>query len=609
MSARQERWTAAGLWVLAFAVLLVAERPVGFVRDESVYFAAGESYAAWFRLLARAPGLALQDASIVRFFDVNHEHPVLLKILFGLSHLLFHEELGLVRSATAFRLPAFAFSALVPALSYRMGAALYGRTAGLFAALSFLLVPRHLFNAVLACFDMPVAAMWLLVVYAFWRALDDGRWAWGCGVAFGLALGTKHNALFLPLVLLPFAFARAWTQSARAPAARRTVALLAGLLAAAALLLGVMLLSLGPEGFVRRIELLSPHTFLFVALAVGATACVRALGREAPGAARALAPLVAMGVLGPVLFYLHWPYLWHHPVSRTAWYLEFHAQHVHYAWFYLGQLLVAPPFPLAYVAVKTALTVPLSLFAPMVTGLLALGGRTALSLLRRTRGQVRAPSLAELLVGANALASILIISHPQVPHFGGVKHWLPSMPFLAMLSGAAVARGCEALVQWLAGRGRGLPRAAVAAPVFALLFLPALLGLLRVHPYGTAFYGELAGGLPGAASLGMQRQFWSSHVTGVLPWINEHAPQGARVYLHEVNGYSFRDYQRNGMLRADLRPAGGPADADLAAMQYHQEFREHEVEAWQAFGTQVPVTGLYLDETPQVVVYRRHPAR
>jgi 4-amino-4-deoxy-L-arabinose transferase-like glycosyltransferase len=602
VSARQERWTAAGLWALGFLALLVAERSVGFVRDESVYFAAGESYAAWFRLLVRAPALALQDAAIVRYFDFNHEHPVLLKVLFGLSHLLFHEELGLVRSATAFRLPALAFSALVPALTYRMGAALYGRTAGLFAALSFLLVPRHLFNAVLACFDMPVAAMWLLVVYAFWRALDDGRWAWGCGVAFGLALGTKHNALFLPAVLLPFAFARAWTQSAQSPAARRTVALCAGLLAGAALLVGVMLLSLGREGFLRRMEPLSPHTFLFVLLAVGGLACVRALSREAPGAARALAPLVAMGVLGPVLFYLHWPYLWHHPVSRTAWYLDFHAQHVHYAWFYLGQLLVAPPFPLAYVVVKTALTVPLSLFAPMVTGLLALAGRTVLPGLRR-------PSLAELLVGANALASILVISHPQVPHFGGVKHWLPSMPFLAMLAGAAVARGCEALGQRLSTRGWALPRLALSAPVFALLLLPALLGLVRVHPYGTAFYGELAGGLPGAASLGMQRQFWSSHVTGVLPWLNANAPRGARVYLHEVNGYSFRDYQRNGMLRADLRPAGGPQDADFAAMQYHQEFREHEVEVWEAFGTQVPATGLYLDETPQVVVYRRHPAR
>jgi hypothetical protein len=214
---------------------------------------------------------------------------------------------------------------------------------------------------------------------------------------------------------------------------------------------------------------------------------------------------------------------------------------------------------------------------------------------------VQAPSLAELLVGANALASILVISHPQVPHFGGVKHWLPSMPFLAMLSGAAVARG----VGVLSARLPRVPHAALAASLFALLLTPALVGLARVHPYGTSYYNELAGGLPGAATLGMQRQFWSNNVTGVLPWLNAHAPQGAGLYLHEVNGYSFRDYQRNGMLRPDLRMVGSPADADLAVMQYHQEFREQEVEVWQAFGTQVPVTGLYLDETPQVVVYRR----
>jgi hypothetical protein len=91
----------------------------------------------------------------------------------------------------------------------------------------------------------------------------------------------------------------------------------------------------------------------------------------------------------------------------------------------------------------------------------------------------------------------------------------------------------------------------------------------------------------------------------VLPWINANAKPGARLWLHEVNGLSFRDYQRNGMLREDLRPAGSPFDADIAAYQYHQEFREQEFNVWQAFGTRTPVTGLYVDETPQVVVYQR----
>jgi hypothetical protein len=103
----------------------------------------------------------------------------------------------------------------------------------------------------------------------------------------------------------------------------------------------------------------------------------------------------------------------------------------------------------------------------------------------------------------------------------------------------------------------------------------------------------------------MQRQFWSNNVTGVLPWINAHAPRHARLWLHEVTGFAFRDYQLNGMLRTDIQPAGGPAEADVAAYQYHQEFREQEFAIWQEFGTQTPATGLYLDETPQVMVYRR----
>ncbi|MBN1203951.1 MAG: glycosyltransferase family 39 protein [Myxococcaceae bacterium] len=602
---REERRIAWALWALAFIALFLTERSVGFVRDEGIYFAASESYASWWKLLFQAPGRALTDAGIVRAFDVNHEHPALMKQLYGWSYLLFHQGLGWLRPATALRLPALAMGALVPALTFLLGSALHGRAAGLFAALAFLLVPRHSFNAELAAFDMPVAAMWLLVVYAFWRAMEDHRWGVWCGVAFGLAIATKHNALFLPFVLLPFALWRAWKESEATPAAREGVWRFVALFAAVALLYGLLFVALGPSGFQKRFLWLSPHVLLFVGLAVGALWLLRELYRASEPTARALIPVAAMAAFGPVIFYLHWPYLWHHPVDRVAWYLSFHATHEHYAWFYLGELLRAPPFPLTYVVVKTALTVPTSLFVPMVLGWLTVVGRALLSLPARTREWVSRPSTTEALVAVNAVASILIISHPRVPHFGGVKHWLPSMPFLAILAGMAVTRGCAALVERLRAHRPTLPFAAVAAPVFALLMAPALIGLVRVMPYGTAFYSELAGGLPGAASLGMQRQFWSSHVTSVLPWINQHAKPGARVYLHEVTGYSFQDYQQNGMLRADLRLVWSPFEADIVAYQYHQEFREHEFNTWQAFGTRTPVTGLYLDETPQIVVYQR----
>ena len=46
---------ALGLFVFGFLALLLTEKPAGFVRDESVYFAAAESHARWFQLLLTSP--------------------------------------------------------------------------------------------------------------------------------------------------------------------------------------------------------------------------------------------------------------------------------------------------------------------------------------------------------------------------------------------------------------------------------------------------------------------------------------------------------------------------------------------------------------------------
>ncbi|MGO8969661.1 MAG: ArnT family glycosyltransferase [Myxococcaceae bacterium] len=601
---KTDRRIAWALFLFSFALLWATEAAVGFVRDETVYFAAGEQAVRWLHYLLLAPGRAVSDAITTQAFDFNHEHPVGMKVLFGLSFQLFHEKLGLVRPAAGFRLPAFALAACIPAVLHAWGSVLYGRRAGLFAALCFFAVPRQFFHAHLACFDMPVAALWLLVVYAFWRAETDGWWWLWTALLWGAALATKHNALFLPPVLLPFVVSRALVASRGKPAARELLQKALFVLCAAAALLAFLVLVLTPAGFLQSFNLLSPATAV-VALLLAAVVSLGVRLRQTDAATfRAVAPLGAMALLGPAILYVVWPWLWYHPVDRFAAYLAFHATHVHYAWTYLGTVLREPPFPLTYVVVVTALTLPVSILAPMGIGLLSLGLRAVAALRDPWRRRVSvAASASEVLVGLNALASIVLISFPDVPHFGGVKHWLPSMPFLALLAGRQVQLAGDALGSWLGQRLRRLSPAAVTPILGGLLLLPAATLTAHLHPYGTSAYGELAGGVPGAASLGMQRQYWSNNVTGVLGWVNAHAPQRARVWLHEV--VSFRDYQRNGMLRADLQPANGPADADVAVVQYHQEFREQEVAVWQAFGTTRPVTGLYIDETPQVVVYLR----
>ncbi len=592
---RLDRRIAWGLFAVGFLALLLTERPAGFVRDESVYFDAAERHARWFQGLWRTPGFAVTDQAITGAFDSNHEHPALMKNLFGLSLLVFHEGLGVLRPAAALRLPAFLVAALILPLVFLLTRRLFGRAAGVFAALSFLLVPRQFFEAHLAAFDVPMATAWLLVVFCFVNALKRPRWWLYTGLAFGAAMGTKHNAYFIPAVLIPFAEYVAWQRSRGNPQARALAWGINTVFVAGAALYGLMFAALGPDRFQKTFLLMSPQTALFVLMVAGGGVLTWRLRAVDLGTFRAMAPLVAMAALGPVLFYAHWPYLWHHPVDRTAWYLAFHAQHNHYTWYYLGELLRQPPFPLTYVVVKTALTVPTSIFVPMCLGLGVVVWRAA----------KRQVTFLEVLIAVNAVASIAIISHPNVPHFGGVKHWFPSMPFLAMLAGASVARGASGLAEALEPRVRRLKALHVVVALSVLALVPALIATARVYPYGTSYYSELAGGLPGAASLGMQRQFWANNVTGVLPWLNQHARPGERVYLHECHGGQIRDYQRNGMLRTDLAFVGDASQADLIAYQYHQEFREHEFAAWNGVGTAKPVAGLYVDETPQVVVYRR----
>lgn len=584
------------LFIFGTVLLLATEKPAGFVRDESVYFAAAEQHARWFQLLLSSPSQAIDDQAISQSFEFNHEHPALMKNLYGLSFLVFHEKLGLMRPAAAFRFPAFLAAALILPLLFSLTRRTFGRAAGVMAALSFLLVPRQFFEAHLSCFDVPMATTWLLVVYCFIEALERPRWWLYTGLAFGAAMGTKHNAYFIPVVLIPFALWEGWKRSKDVPQARQLFLAINGVFVAMAGLYAFMVLALGGvESFQRSFFAISPQLGLWVlACAVGSW-LLFLLGKAHAPTFRTVAPLVAMVALGPIIFYLHWPYLWHHPVDRFAWYLSFHLNHEHYTWFYLGELLRQPPFPLGYVLVKTAMTVPTSLFLPMVFGVAWVVVRT----FKKT------VTMFELIVLANAATSIIILSQPSVPHFGGVKHWFPSMPFLALLAAGSVVRGVEGLVEWLKPKLPKLQLQSAFIGVSALLFIPAFIQSVRVYPYGTSAYSELAGGLPGAAAMGMQRQFWANNVTGVLEWINQNARPGERVYLHECHGGQIRDYQRNGMLRNDLRFVGGPFDADIVAYQYHQEFRETEFQVWQSFGTTQPATGLYVDETPQIVVYRR----
>ena len=543
-------------WAAATFALLAATAPAqGIGRDESVYLVAAESYAAFWGELARSPRAAL--AVLDRAFTVNREHPPLAKEVYGATHALFTERLAWTSHLQGARLGAFAFGALLSALLAAAGLELAGLAGGLLAPALFWAVPRHFYHGHPAALDQPIAALWLAVVLAYRRSLAPaptraaalGRAAWA-GLAFGVALAVKHNAWFLPPLLLVH-----W---AAASALARW-----------------------------RGERATPFPLAFP----------------------------AMALLGPAVFFASWPWLWRDTAARLGAYVGFHLHHENYSWHYLGTLLREPPFPIEYPFVVTALTVP-------ATVLLAYVGGFAHSAWRFVTSSVRVPSVHperspaqpdvvegrtdtaspadELLWLLNALFPIALIAWPTVPHFGGVKHWLPAMPFLALLGARALAAAGRAL--WPARGG------AVTAALGLLTLAPAAWTVAHIHPYGTGAYNELTGGAPGAATLGMQRQYWGDAPVGVLAALDAHAAPGARIWWQETTALAVRAYQRDGRLRADLRWADAPEEADLSLWQFHQEFRDKEYRTWTAFGEARPVVVLALDEVPLVMVYARRGA-
>jgi hypothetical protein len=311
LASQPDAWLTLALFLGYAGWLLATADSLGFMRDEGFYFAAARSYEAWLQLLWHSPSEALTPHVVDRYWAVNHEHPSLLKALFALSN---HWLSGVFSQESAsFRLPAMLLSSGCVALTFVWGRRTFGRAGGLVAALSFAFMPRVFFHAHLACFDLPVCAMWLLTSYVYVRSLEQRRWSWAlaCGLAYGLLLDTKHNSWIFPFaVLLHFAL----TQG---------LALLAD---------------------VRQ-----------------RTAWWRRL------------PLAWVGMLGvaPLVFYALWPWIWHDTFARLREYVAFHTGHEYYNMEFLGRTYWKPPMPRAYAWLMTLGTVPLVTLALALVGVVS----------------------------------------------------------------------------------------------------------------------------------------------------------------------------------------------------------------------------------------------
>lgn len=539
---------AAALFLLTVVVVGLTAESVGFTRDEGYYFKAGEQYWGWFAELGRSFasgdfGRPFEKAVIDRHLSYNYEHPVLVKNAFALSYGILKETLGIFDTASAaFRFPAWLFAGLSVALVYLLARSLLRRRAALLAALLWISMPRAYWHMHLACFDIPVVAAHTWLVLAYLKGRRTVKGALLVGVAFGLAAAVKHNVLIAPAF-----FVLHWMLvEAKRPS--RAVA-------------GVRVPPL-------------PLAFF------------------------------SMALLGPVVFVLHWPYLWPDVLQRVGRYLAFHLHHEHYPILWFGDLLTEPPFPVSFPFVMSAVTVPVPVLTLFVLGAgLAtfvsarfvwrrFHGRendevTLVPLGRPSRSGEREHSASPaLLLLLNVAFPFALIALPSSPIFGGTKHWMNALPFLCVL-------GAWALEEGLARLARVLPQlserrlALGFAALFALVVTPGFLITARVHPYGLSSYNELVGFARGAANVGFQRTFWGYEPRLVLPLINERAPAPRRIHFGDTNHDDWRFYRRDGLLADDLRWSGSVRGASVASVQPQGEFKQQWMDVlneWDVYG-------------------------
>jgi 4-amino-4-deoxy-L-arabinose transferase-like glycosyltransferase len=482
--------------------------------------------------LATHPGAALSAQGVQQSWELNHEHPPLDKIWSGFVWLLarpFFDDL------TAHRLGNILLVGTLVALLYWQVSAEFGTIAGLASVGALLAMPRFFFHAHLAALDVPTAVTMFAVVFLFWRSFRRPGWQWSLvlGIAWGLALATKINAIFVMPVL------GLWTLI-----------------------------------FHRRWYLIWR--------------------------------LVAMGLIGGVLWLLLWPWLYHDSVHRLIDYLAFvTVNHWKIGQWYLHRFWMPPPWHFPFVMALAV--VPLTLTALYIVGAwrVVQGGR--------------AQAVGWLFI-LGALFAWLPLTTGKSMVYDNERLFMPAFPNLAALAGIGFAwiLGCL----WSAAGRIGRPglRAPLGLALSAVAFGPPVVGAATIYPHLLSYYSAAVGGLPGATRLGLESTYWCETYADALPYLNAHAKPGDVVWVEDYSHDVLLYYQMQGRLRSDLRIAAPPgatsvfdrqgmhgyeagiADADWVIVEYRQTGFTAGLTGWLAGRT--PVYRLSHQGVPLMDIYR-----
>lgn len=246
-----------------------------------------------------------------------------------------------------------------------------------------------------------------------------------------------------------------------------------------------------------------------------------------------------MGVTAFIVFIAVWPWLYFNLFERLGAYILFvTTEHWEIGQYYLHQWFMPPPWHFGFVMLYAVL--PLSLTVLYLMGIV----HAASDKMQRSFGW---------LLVINALVPILAIAIGQSMVYDNERLIMVSFPFLAALAGVGLGFLLKTWGSLAARWQKKLLKPLGTVALLLLAFLPQLVTMVRLYPHYLSYYGEAVGGLRGATRLGLETTYWCETYQLAIPFLNENANPGDKIwvdpYSHDVMIY----YQKEGLLRDDIK--------------------------------------------------------
>jgi hypothetical protein len=205
------RWMIpTGLFLGVVLLTSATLKDYGLAWDEPPYFHAADLHMDWIIDFPKninegkfKESLSDENIKAAWRWDPYHvPHPPFSRIVSGVTNKV---SSGWLDKFSTYRLaPALFFAVLITVIFVWMRQ-IFGVATGLFSAIALMAIPNVFGFAHIAVTDLPLASMWFLTAFCFWKGLQDWKWSLACGLIWGLGLATKFPAILIPIPLMLWA--------------------------------------------------------------------------------------------------------------------------------------------------------------------------------------------------------------------------------------------------------------------------------------------------------------------------------------------------------------------------------------------------------------------